>query len=109
MTLRTRFLLVGMLLTLHVAAQNYQASIRNYIDTFSRGDMHIGKPKMQTCEVDDSTQSIRITCSDIFGEQFFTEESVERVYRDIRRMLPDSLQSYTLTVITDKHASRSGL
>lgn len=104
MTLRTRFLLVGMLLTLHVAAQNYQASIRNYIDTFSRGDMHIGKPKMQTCEVDDSTQSIRITCSDIFGEQFFTEESVERVYRDIRRMLPDSLQSYTLTVITDKHA-----
>ena len=104
MTLRTRFLLVGLLLTLHVAAQNYQASIRNYIDTFSRGDMHIGKPKMQTCEVDDSTQSIRITCSDIFGEQFFTEESVERVYRDIRRMLPDSLQSYTLTVITDKHA-----
>ena len=104
MTLRTRFLLVGMLLTLHVAAQNYQASIRNYIDTFSRGDMHIGKPKLQTCEVDDSTQSIRITCSDIFGEQFFTEESVERVYRDIRRMLPDSLQSYTLTVITDKHA-----
>ena len=86
-----------------VNAQDFKKSISSYVETFSRSDMHIGKPKLQEIIVDDSLQAIRVRCNDTFGEQYFTEESVERVYRDVKRMIPDSLRHYTLTVETDNH------
>ncbi len=97
------FLTILACVAMGAGAQDFKTSVQRYVENFSRSDMHIGKPKLKSCDVNDSLRTIRIECDDTFGEQFFTEESVQRVYRDVRRLVPDSLKSYQLTVITDKH------
>lgn len=103
MNRRFVLLILYVCLTMDASAQNLKTAVTRYVENFSRSDMHIGKSKLKNCIINDSLQTIIVECDNTFGEQFFTEESVQRVYRDVRRLIPDSLKNYSLSIVTDKH------
>lgn len=96
--------LVTTLLTLPLHAQDLKERIAQYVTTYERVGMHINKPKFDACVLDDSARVLTVMCSGGFEEQCFDNATVQRIYADIRRLLPDTLADYRLQVVTDGHA-----
>ena len=94
--------ILSVIMTLPVFAQK---DVKNKLDNYFRGYRPIGQivrssAHLKNLEIDDTLRTIIVNADTHFGEQTFTPESAERIYRDIRALLPDSCRDYQLTVKT---------
>jgi len=72
--------------------------VRNWMGNWQRPDMHTSTPRVDSVRVDAAARTILVQGSGGFEEQFFTEESVERAYRELKAALPKEQQNYKLTI-----------
>ena len=54
--------------------------------------------RLQALLINDSLCTVEVVADSHFGEQVFTPQSVDHIYSSIEGLLPDSCQSYRLTV-----------
>lgn len=88
------------------AAQNTATltkAIDNYMTAYKRHGMDTGKPALGSCTVNDTTETITITGEKGFKEQVFTEATVDRIYSELKALLPAPYKKYTLKVLVDGH------
>ena len=86
-------------------AQDLQKIFSDYLKTYTRADARLNPTStLESCSVNDDNKSIRLTCGGGFGEQFFTEEAVNQIYRNFKELLPKKYKNYKLTIVTDRHA-----
>ena len=102
--MKYRLLVVS--LTLAFAALSYAQStldkaLGGYFTSYRpQGQTIRNKIKLERVSVDDSLKQVKVTANAAFGEQRFTQENIQKIYNDLRALLPDSLQSYQLNVET---------
>ncbi|MBQ2166155.1 MAG: xanthan lyase, partial [Bacteroidaceae bacterium] len=86
-------------------AQDLQKIFSDYLKTYARADARLNPTStLESCSVNDDNKSIRLTCGGGFGEQFFTEEAVNQIYRNFKELLPKKYKNYKLIIVTDRHA-----
>ena len=84
-------------------AQSLRGQLITYLRNYTRTDELIKPSTLDSIAVDTTNTQIRVHISGGFKEQFFTDEVVSNIYRDVKAFVPDSLSSYRLTIITDEH------
>ena len=84
-------------------AQSLRGQLLSYLTGYTRSDQLIRPSTLDSIAIDTTLTQIRVHISGGFKEQFFTDEVVENIYRDVKAFVPDSLSDYRLTIITDKH------
>lgn len=100
----TRYIIVilqFLICSLSVGAQNIQGIVSDYFDQYERTDAKIARTKLKSCNVDAEQKMITIVAGGGFQEQHFTESDVDRVYSELRQLLPKKLRDYDIQVITD--------
>ena len=85
-------------------SQSFQSRLTEWAGNYSRTDCNIHPSNVVSCDVDSKEESIRIVMGGGFQEQYFTPEVVEKIYKEVRSMLPDSQKKYDLTIVTDGRA-----
>jgi len=84
-------------------AQTMRGFLLDYLDHYTRSDQYIKRSTLDSLCVNDSTRTITIYASGGFKEQFFTDDVVKGIYKDISGFVPDSLADYRITIMTDRH------
>lgn len=93
-------LLAGISLS-STAQVNFKSALENYFINYRVSSQIIrAKAHLDSITQNDSLRTITIHASNAFGEQMFTDLSTRSIYTDIRKLLPDTLQAYQLTVKT---------
>ena len=82
-------------------SQSLQSQLKDWAENYTRTDANIKPSTVVSCDIDDDEKDIRIVFGGGFPEQHFTPEVVERIYRDIRSLMPSSLRNYDVVVETD--------
>ena len=83
-------------------------ALENYFANYhASGQLIRSKSHLDSLRVNDSLKTVTVYANNAFGEQLFTKPSTEFIYSDIRKLLPDRLQSYQLTVKTGAGPSRA--
>ena len=73
--------------------------INKYLSSYRPDGQRVrSASRLQTLLINDSLSTIEVVADSHFGEQVFTPQSVEHIYSSIGNLLPDSCQSYILTV-----------
>ena len=84
-----------------LAQQDVKNKLDNYFRTYRpAGQIVRSAAHLQSIEINDTLKTILVKADTHFGEQTFTPESAERIYDDIRRLLPDTCRDYQLAVKT---------
>ena len=84
-----------------LAQQDVRKKLDNYFRTYRpAGQIVRSAAHLQSIEINDTLKTILVKADTHFGEQTFTPESAERIYDDIRRLLPDTCRDYQLAVKT---------
>lgn len=82
-------------------SNNWQQAVRDYFSSYEHPSMHTSKATLGSIAQDDSTKEIIISANGGFKEQYFTEEQVKKIKRELRVLLPDEMQDYEIRVMTD--------
>ena len=85
-------------------AQTMREQMQYYLDNYTRAELVLKRSKLDSLVVDTTNEQIRAYVSGGFMEQNFTDAVVDTVYKHMRSFVPDSLNSYALTVITDRQS-----
>ncbi len=94
-------LLAALTFTNTTAQTALKAALNNYFSNYKVSSQKIrAKMRLDSICQNDSLHTFTVYASNGFGEQMFTDFSVNSIYSDMRKLLPDSLQAYRLTVIT---------
>ncbi len=101
---RTILLLIAIVLCSFSTAnaQTMREQMQYYLDNYTRAELVLKRSKLDSLVVDTTNEQIRAYVSGGFMEQNFTDAVVDTVYKHMRSFVPDSLNSYALTVITDR-------
>ena len=91
----------GLTALLSLAQKTAKNPLENYfVNYHAAGQIIRNKSHLDSLRVNDSLKTVTVYANNAFGEQLFTKPSTEFIYADIRKLLPDSLQNYQLTVKT---------
>jgi hypothetical protein len=86
---------------LSYAQETLDKALGNYFSSYQyHGQVIRNRMKLERIDVDDSLHSIRVVANNAFGEQMFTPEAVQNINRQIKSLLPDTLQDYQLNITT---------
>lgn len=85
-------------------AQNLQSLLDTWAKDYSRSDANIRPSKVDSCTIDNSKKSILVVMGGGFQEQHFTPDAVNRIYREVRTLVPSSQKDCKLTIKTDGRA-----
>jgi len=78
-----------------------KTALENYLINYRTNTQVIrAKAHLDSISKNDSLKTIVVSASNAFGEQMFTKSTVEMIYSDVKKLMPDSLQTYALTVKT---------
>ena len=58
-------------------------------------------PQLQKVAVDDSAKTLKITANVTFAQQEFTPNSVRKIYKDVKDVLPEPYNDYKTTIWTN--------
>lgn len=76
-------------------------ALGNYFTAYKTEGQHIrNKMKLDKIEINDSLRTVRVVANAAFGEQMFTPEGTQKIYTDIKALLPDTLQAWPLSIET---------
>lgn len=91
----------GLTVLLSLAQKNPKTPLENYFLNYkATGQLIRNKARMDSLRVNDSLKTVTVYANNAFGEQLFTKPSTDFIYTDVRKLLPDSIQNYQLTIKT---------
>ena len=91
----------GLTALLSLAQKTPKNPLENYfVNYHAAGQLIRNKSHLDSISVNDSLKTVTVYANNAFGEQLFTKPSTDFIYTDIRKLLPDTLQNYQLTVKT---------
>ena len=94
-------LLTGLTALSATAQKPLRTLLENYLTSYqANGQVIRAKAHLDSITINDSLRTVTVFASNAFGEQMFTQPSTDLIYNNIRKMLPDTLQDYRLTVKT---------
>ena len=89
-----------------VFAQNVESVIQNRTNEYFK---QLNAPivlnnknegcKVERVTIDHNEQMIRVFGNEFFSSMPFTEQNVERIYKEVKRLLPEKMKGYRLTVM----------
>ena len=92
---------VGLTALISVAQKSQNNVLESYFTNYkTAGQIIRSKSHLDSLCVNDSLKTVIVYANNAFGEQLFTKPSTDFIYNDIRKLLPDSLQNYQLTIKT---------
>ena len=95
----TTLILTTLLLMPASAQKDLKDILENYFKNYRPVGQRIrSNAHLKSYEQNDSLRTIVITADNHFGEQTFTPNAVEGIYKDIQTLIPDSCQDYQLTI-----------
>ena len=78
-----------------------EKALTAYFTNYKVEGQHIrNKIKFDKIVINDSLLTVKVVANAAFGEQMLTAEKTEQTYRDIRALLPDSVQTWPLCIET---------
>ncbi|MBR5963982.1 MAG: xanthan lyase [Bacteroidaceae bacterium] len=103
---RIVFLLALLLVPLSVLPQKAEvdARLRDYFRNYEPETCRTARSKLDKTELNTKGKTLNIYTNDAFGEQPFRNETVEKIYNDIRTMMPSPVNRYRITVYAGKTA-----
>lgn len=105
MTTRHIFTLLLLFTTLCSAAQSPSQEkkmikkVEKYFAKYKAEGIE-GKTQVLNCKVNDDKRIVMITVDDGFARQTFNEETVEDIYKGVRKKMPKPYKTYDITVVT---------
>ena len=89
--------------TLLLMPASAQKDLKDILENYFKNYRPVGQrirsnAHLKSYEQNDSLRTIVITADNHFGEQTFTPNAVEGIYKDIQTLIPDSCQDYQLTI-----------
>lgn len=75
----------------------YEDKLRNYFEQY-QPNTGMGRSTLHYCKVDSTQANIKVYATEAFGSMVFTTLLRDKVYADIRKLLPDNMQSYKLSI-----------
>ena len=75
--------------------------LRTYFNEYTTRLADIGTPKLDSVSIDNRQRTLKVYANATFGYQPFTPEVTERIYSDIKGMMPGPVNYYHTTVYTD--------
>ena len=91
----------GLTVLLSSAQKTQKNPLENYfVNYHAAGQLIRNKAHLDSLRVNDSLKTVTVYANNAFGEQLFTKPSTDFIYTDVRKLLPDTLQDYQLTVKT---------
>ena len=91
----------GLTALLSLAQKSQSSPLESYFANYkASGQLIRSKSHLDSLNINDSLKTITVYANNAFGEQLFTQPSTESIYNDVRKLLPDSVQNYQLTVKT---------
>ena len=101
-TIRLVITLLAAITSLCATAQTpLKTLLENYFINYrASGQIIRAKAHLDSVRVNDSLRTVNVFASNAFGEQMFTKPSTDIIYADIRKLLPDTLQDYSLSIST---------
>ena len=105
--LKRRLLFIALLL-MSVGAfpqkTEVDARLRNYFREYEPDGCRVARCKLDKTELNTKARTLNIYANDAFGEQPFREEQVEKIYNDIRQMMPSPVNRYRITLYVGETA-----
>lgn len=97
---RTTTLILTVLLLMPASAQK---DLKDKLDNYFKSYRPVGQrirsnAHLKDISINDSLRTIDVTADTHFGEQTFTPQSVDNIYTDIKKLMPDTCQDYRLTI-----------
>ena len=101
--IKNKFLLILFALSLSNLsfAQTLERKLKDWAAAYERTDAYLRPATFTSCNVDTEEKTIRIVFGGGFPEQTFSEAIVDRVYKEIKQLLPDSQRSFDLIIEAD--------
>ena len=101
---RIIILVLTSLLLLPASAQKAQKDpLKNRLDDYFRNYRPFGQQirsnaHLKSIEQNDSLRTIDVIADNHFGEQTFTPQIVDNIYKEVKALMPDSTRDYRLTI-----------
>ena len=91
-----------------VFSQDVEQAVRErlqaFFQTYIPVNVNIGTCRLDSVRIDFHRKTIRIYADNTFSYQPFRPETVNRIYRDIKEILPGPVTYFDITVFTDGHS-----
>ena len=91
-----------------VFSQDVEQAVRErlqaFFQTYIPVNVNIGTCRLDSVLIDFHRKTIRIYADNTFSYQPFRPETVNRIYRDIKEILPGPVTYFDITVFTDGHS-----
>lgn len=79
-----------------------QSRLESYFDNYQAHNTNYQlKSKLTSFNIDDENRMVVVNADAKFSEQELTPDIVQRIYRDMRRLLPDPYNNYRVRVMTN--------
>lgn len=80
---------------------NVENQLKDYFNTFQANESQFKvQPQMSTYVIDSKARKVSITVSDIFAAQEFSPDLVNKIYKKVKKTLPNPYDDYKIQVIT---------
>lgn len=82
--------------------QKAERNLSAFFSTYHADDTYFAhQPRLKSLTVDDRQREVKVVADASFAQQDFTDKTVSKVYKRIRKVLPKPLNKYALTVSTN--------
>lgn len=98
---KTTLILFALIIPGLTCAQTLERKLKDWAAAYERTDAYLRPATLSSCDVDTEEKTVRVVFGGGFPEQTFSEALVEKVYKEIKAMLPDKQRGYDLTIEAD--------
>lgn len=82
-------------------SRDLRSKLKEYFNNYTSATAETPRSGLKSLSVDNDKKLLTIEATETFAYQPFRPEMVEQIYRDIHRLLPDSLHSYELNILSE--------
>lgn len=96
-------LLFAALSIINVHAQTLNDLLTDYATNYSCPDVNNSPTTYKGYSIDSLSNTLVITFGGGFAEQPFTEGSVHTIYKNVKKLIPDEMRDFKLSIVTEDH------
>lgn len=78
----------------------YEDKLRSYFEQY-QPNTGMGRSTLHYCKVDSVSATIKVYTTKAFGSMVFTTLFRDKIYQDVRKLLPEAMQTYKLSIYAD--------
>lgn len=75
--------------------------LKNFFESYSTNYARIGKTNLESFKLDNSKRTLDVYAGTSFGNQPFTQEMADGIYRTLKQSLPGPVNYYNITIYAD--------